>query len=439
MGRVSAASARLRRSPRLTALARGVRDFVRGPAPAPPLKAARVERVDDTVRELIRVTPRPSPRSGPRLNLLLPTLAATSTFGGIRTALGLFEAIGDGFPERRIVALEPLDATSAQAAVPGYAWLEPGEDGPAPLQVTTVGQPAGGTLAVGPDDRFVATFWSSAELAVRIRTWQRDTFGRVPDRWAYAIQDHEPAFYPSSARSELARATYDDPAATVAIFNTALLQQAFHDLGIRFDHEFAFEPRLPGALRAALDRPAGSRDRRIVVYGRPRTPRNAFPALVDGLRAWRASDPRAAQWELVSAGQAHPPIELGGGGRLESLGKLDLEAYAELLRTSAVGVSLMVSPHPSYPPLEMAHLGMLVLTNRFGPKDLSSWHPNIRSLDGLAAETIAAGLTERCRAFEDDPSAGDRAATLRPDYLSTAPQFPFGRQVAELLGGSTAV
>ena len=40
----------------------------------------------------------------------------------------------------------------------------------------------------------------------------------------------------------------------------------------------------------------------------------------------------------------------------------------------------MISPHPSYPPLDMAHLGMLVATNRFGAKDLSTWHQNIHSL-----------------------------------------------------------
>ena len=57
---------------------------------------------------------------------------------------------------------------------------------------------------------------------------------------------------------------------------------------------------------------------------------------------------------------------------MRALGKLDLDAYGSLLRESAVGLSLMVSPHPSYPPLDMAHLGLRVVTNGFGPKDLSS-------------------------------------------------------------------
>ena len=77
---------------------------------------------------------------------------------------------------------------------------------------------------------------------------------------------------------------------------------------------------------------------------------------------------------------------------MRSIGKLDLDAYAALLRESAIGISLMVSPHPSYPPLEMAHLGMLVLTNRFAAKDLATWHPNITAVDDISAEAPGDGI-----------------------------------------------
>jgi hypothetical protein len=174
-----------------------------------------------------------------------------------------------------------------------------------------------------------------------------------------------------------------------------------------------------------------------VVYGRPGIPRNAFPAIVDGLRAWRATDPHAADWTLTSVGEAHPEIDLGGGVALGSIGKLDLDAYAALLRTSAIGVSLMVSPHPSYPPLEMAHLGMLVLTNGFGAKDLSTWHTNITSVGDVASETLAAELSALCRRFEADATIGARGRSSRPDYVSDAPQFPFAPDVEDLLRRGT--
>ena len=145
-----------------------------------------------------------------------------------------------------------------------------------------------------------------------------------------------------------------------------------------------------------MDAPERARSRTIVVYGRPRTPRNAFPAIVDGLRAWRRADPRAIDWQTVSVGQSHPDIDLGVGDPLRSIGKLDLDGYASLLRESAIGISLMVSPHPSYPPLEMAHLGLLVLTNGFANKDLSRWHSNIVSTDDISAAALAARLSELC-------------------------------------------
>src|SRR4029079_11557858 len=93
-------------------------------------------------------------------------------------------------------------------------------------------------------------------------------------------------------------------------------------------------------------------------------------------------------WEVISVGRPHPPVELGRGLRMRARGKLDIEAYASLLTAYAFGLSLMVSPHPSYPPLDMAHLGMRVVTNSFGPKDLSSWHQNIVSVGSLTAIAV---------------------------------------------------
>ena len=182
-----------------------------------------------------------------------------------------------------------------------------------------------------------------------------------------------------------------------------------------------------------MESPARARSKTIVVYGRPRTPRNAFPAIVDGLRTWRRTDPRAIDWQTVSVGQSHPDIDLGVGDPLRSIGKLDLGGYASLLRESAIGISLMVSPHPSYPPLEMAHLGMLVLTNGFANKDLSRWHSNIVSTDDISAETVAARLSELCRRFEADPHAGARGRAIDTSFISTDPSFPFAGDLAEAL------
>ena len=109
---------------------------------------------------------------------------------------------------------------------------------------------------------------------------------------------------------------------------------------------------------------------------------------------------------------------------MASLGKLSLTDYAELLRRTAVGLSLMASPHPSYPPLEMAHFGVRTVTNSYTCKDLSKSHANILSLPDVSAERIAedwrrhATLSRLTRMGGGALRAADRAFS-RPDRPSS--------------------
>lgn len=69
---------------------------------------------------------------------------------------------------------------------------------------------------------------------------------------------------------------------------------------------------------------------------------------------------------------------------MESLGKIPWSDYPGFLSKIDLGLSLMYSPHPSHVPLEMAAAGARVVTNRFGPKDLSALSPAILSCDPTA-------------------------------------------------------
>jgi WsaF, C-terminal domain/WsaF, N-terminal domain len=422
----------VRRSGRLTALARGVRDAIRGVPPPPPREAPPVAGLDG-VAELHWITPRRAKAgTGPRLNLLIPTLASRRAFGGTRTALDLFDALADRFPRRRIVSFTPVP-TAVVETLEGFVVANAADDRTPDRVIVAATGGSDAELAVGPDDVFLATFWTTAELAARLSRWQASTFGGELRAIAYLVQDYEPGFYPWSAQFELARATYATGVPTIAVVNSGLLADYLDEQGLTFAERFVFEPRLDERLRAMLANPATERRRRIVAYGRPGTPRNAFPLVVDGLRAWVRRG-GAGGWEVVSAGEPHPPVDLGRGIEIGRLGKLSIDAYGALLRESAVGLSLMVSPHPSYPPLDMAHLGLRVVTNRFGPKDLSAWHENIVSVASMTADSIADALAAQAAAYDADPGAGDRARPLRPDYLADGPPFPFADTLAEHLG-----
>jgi hypothetical protein len=471
---------------RASALARGIRGFVAGPPPPPaprppPVIVPRPPSKGGGIIELVTAKPRPSVHGEFRLNLIVPSVADASTFGGIQTAIDLFRSVSaDGVP-RRIISVGALDGSTATsfadftvvdgcddtgdraqlvslapplAGVPVPARQPVATDGTSPTDGSLralAASPAGTgreapavsvpgpaeegpvSIPVGPRDVFIATFWPTALFALEVRAWQAATFGSAPPFFAYLLQDFEPGFYPRSVQYLLSGSTYEAPESTIAVFNTSLLQRGFHEAGLRFAAEFSFEPRLAPVLRDALADPAVERSRTILVYGRPSKARNGFGLIVDGLRAWRTATPDAGDWRIVSAGEPHIDIDLGGGVVLHSLGKLTLDAYAELLRTSAIGISLMISPHPSYPPLEMAHLGLLVLTNRYAEKDLSTWHPNISSLRSMTVQGLADDLADLCRRFDADPAAGDQARPRQSQFLDTGPQFPFARELAALL------
>jgi len=466
-----------KRRTRRGALARGVREFVFGPpvrvTPPPKPPPPRPPSRTPGITELVRAVPRPSSDDSFRLNLLVPSVAGASTFGGIRTAIDLFEGMASGDVRRRVISMDALDDAAA-ALFAGYRVVEPWDDvedrsqllaltapkviqpivpaldsnGTAGAQATgqsatppVPGSPAAPpsasleppSIPVGQRDVFVATFWPTALFAIETRAWQATTYGSAPKSFAYVIQDFEPGFYPRSAQQLLAQATYESPKSTIAIFNTNVLQRAFHDHGLRFAREYVFEPRLAPGLLDALVAPPIPRARRIVVYGRPSKARNGFGLIVDGLRAWRATYEHASDWTVVSAGEQHHDIDLGHDTVLRSVGKLSFAEYADLLRSSAIGVSLMISPHPSYPPLEMSHLGLLVLTNRYDEKDLSKAHPNIASLETVSVAGFSDALAALCRRFEADPAAGDHARTHVPEFLDIGPQFPFARDVAAQL------
>lgn len=219
----------------------------------------------------------------------------------------------------------------------------------------------------------------------------------------------------------LARLAFEPPWPCWGIFNSVELYDYFRNQGHQLQRTFVFEPKLSSALRPFLPREGTHRAKRLLVYGRPGAPRNCFSAIQKGVTLWAKRYPEYIDWEVLSVGLPHRPFPLGDGRRVRSIGKLPLDAYAELLRETAVGLSLMSSPHPSYPPLEMAHFGVITITNRYANKDLSSAHDNIISISDIMSETIAEAIAVACKKFDEAPDAGVRGRTRMKSFLQSGP------------------
>lgn len=384
-----------------------------GHPPRPPRTGIAPERPPSAARptewwRLVDNRKRPAwapafTEAAPALVVLVPTLNPTEIFAGVATAID----IGLGLARRglkvRFVATDlPISSPAASRSFLRGRAAEM-EGGPFAERVALQCGVTARHLPAHRGDIFLATAWWTAHVADEL---VRDhAFARK--RFLYLIQDFEPDFYAWGPEYADAMASYGfdfDP-----IFNTTLLRDHFRAQGFAFAgrHAPAFQPAIDIARHAGRPRscrPAGG-PRRVALYGRPEVPRNMYATGIEALaRFLRAETIAPGAIELVSVGLAHPPVALPGGHVLTSLGKLPWDAYPDFLLGTDIGLSLMYSPHPSHPPLEMAASGVRVVTNRFGPKDLGALSPAIESV-APTAPALAEALARAWRASPPAPEA----------------------------------
>lgn len=367
----------------------------------------------------------------PRLSLVLPMLQKGSDFGGTATGIEIFCRLFLVLSASRrldlrifvtdIVAETDIAIIITRAAKAGLTIT--------PEQIELVRSPTA-QIGVRADDIFMTHNWWVTLNFANLRNQQTAMFGISAKPLVWLMQDYEPAFMGFSSGHMLARAAYDTCDPLWGVINSGNLARYLEALGHHPARRFVFEPVIVESLRPYLDQVATSpRSQRVLVYGRPTVERNCFPALVRGLQRWVRDYPEFADWEVISAGVPHHPIDLGGGRKLASAGKLPLDDYARMLLSCSAGVSLMASPHPSYPPLEMAHFGVRTVTNDYFCKDLTAFHPNILSVRSIAETELAAALAEACR-----QAAGPPETYCNPDYVR-AEAYPFMGDLAEALVG----
>ena len=306
-----------------------------------------------------------------RLNLMVPTLRKSEVFGGINTALNLSYALAHALSRKYAVSLRVIVTNDEYHDSEYFVSCRGALNSDVGLEVFS--------LADWRDDRqlglrfcdiFLASAWWNARQMTSFKKRVASYFG-VGVPYVYLIQDYEPGFYSWSSKSMLSHATYFGSSDEIRVVNDSYLAEYMSDIGVRCDVviPFGLNDSLAGCFESRGE--GVSRERIIIFYGRPGVERNLFELICDGLTTWAVSNPHDfAEWRIISIGQAYS-LELLPNilrDKVEVLGKLSISAYADILMRASIGISLMQSPHPSYPPQEMACAGVTVLTNEWATK-----------------------------------------------------------------------
>jgi O-antigen biosynthesis protein len=319
-----------------------------------PSRARSYEPLHEMALYFDRVNVAPSHARG--VSVVIPHANPAAIFAGIKTALSFAREVAEAHDlPLRIVT------TNANET--------PGQNEPAVQALRrqlgyeriTLARVADGEEAVAsPADIWVATFWTTAlmlDVACRVGALSQQQV-------VYLVQDYEPSFSPWSTHHAVGRSLYHR-GFHLAVNSKPLAGYLAEREQIVVPDSQVFAPDLDyDALAKAAERRETSDTLRLFFYGRPSKPRNLFPLGVAALRRFAEEMPvDRRKVDVFSAGEPHADTHLGRGLRIRALGKLSWERYYELLAGTDLGLSLMLSPHPSHPPLELAVSGALAVTN----------------------------------------------------------------------------
>ncbi|MBX9718891.1 MAG: glycosyltransferase, partial [Microbacteriaceae bacterium] len=192
--------------------------------------------------------------------------------------------------------------------------------------------------AVPGADMAVATLWLTAPHVVKSTGVARKF---------YLVQDYEPAFYPASSMYAMAEETYR--MGLYGLCNTTSMHRVYQAHG---GSSRAFAP----AVDRALFNPAGRREKHadepvtIFAYARDHF-RNCWELVFAALT--EVKQKHGDNVRIVVAGARHLPASAD----FVDLGLLDYRATAALYRETDIGITMQISRHPSYLPLELMASG----------------------------------------------------------------------------------
>jgi hypothetical protein len=353
---------------------------------------------------------RPSPVTRPRLNLLIPLIDQKKGYAGIATALEVFAALHDALKDTFDARIIVTDVSIGHHydPPPSFEVVSPlAQDVAGRNTIVDASRRYDYPIFFRETDILLATAWWTASGALDILRQQAKLFSARPEKFLYLVQDYECGFYPWSTKYALAERTYRHPDAVVPIFNTGILRE-FFETNHQLKGGYVLHPGINRNIDRHIVRDT-QKEKIVLLYARPHAERNCLHFLDMTVRTVTDADPDFwSDWRFVAIGEDFDASELRCTDRIEILGRLSLARYGDLASRAALAMSLMISPHPSYPPLELAHAGVRVLTNNYGNKDMSRLHDNITAFDSFDLDAVGRTLRGMAGAWLADPAIGWR-------------------------------
>lgn len=320
-----------------------------------------------------------------RLNLVTDTLDASSLLGGVATALIVATEFVNRYDyELRIITrnteANPMEYTNIMNVI----GVQPAKKLSFYSDYERFSKPVDLRMEISPKDVFFATSWWSAEAVKNIT---------IRPRFFYIIQEVETFFYNYSSERMLCERVMEDSNIDY-IINSHYLKDYFAENNPNItEHGCYFEPAFPIELYSRKTF-ANKNRYKLFFYARPNNPRNLYGTGVELLR--KAVDRGIVdleEWDIYCVGQDAPYIHFSDGKSSINLGQLSWAEYARFLGDVDLGLCLMYTPHPSYPPFDVACSGGVVLSNKMLNKQSFEMCKNVIMAD-LDEESFMKGFEE---------------------------------------------
>lgn len=318
-----------------------------------------------------------------RITIITDSVSKGSLFGGVATAIiyASLWAIKHNAQIRLITRTEEADESALRSIIKLNEI-----DYSRPIECLFYPYDLNDELIIGHDEAILTTSWWTTQTAIN---------SGMESQITYLLQEDERMFYPLNDQYLMAHETMANERIKFVVNSQYLYQHLISDgfSNLKTNGTF-FEPSF-NKRYYYCDGPQRKEQHQFFFYARPFHARNAYN---HGLKIISKAIEHGIfspdEWVFNFVGKHVPNMSLGDI-ELRIHDDITWEEYAKLIRTIDLGLCLMITPHTSYPPLDIAASGGVVVTNEWGSKTKISEKYSANIISGSLDETsMLAALTQ---------------------------------------------